>query len=95
MSAKFTCGPWSSCVIGGAFEIEAESVSIARMYSFNAEANSRLIIAAPMLYEALEEVQWWGTVKDQICAFCGRSKESGHDESCIVGNALRAARGEG
>lgn len=54
--------------------------------------NQFLIVAAPELYDALEEIQFKG--HNQVCPICKGSKNTGHGAMCDVGRALAKARGK-
>jgi len=56
------------------------------------EANASLIATAPLMLEALQEVEWFynGRFED-FCTYCGRSKSKGHQDTCKIGTVLKAA----
>lgn len=100
MSAKFTKGPyrrdgrhihmaqWSATV-----HPYCKAIDTAEL-----EAVAALFRAAPLLHEALEAVEWAGMHEDGY-SMCPRCKalegdDAGHEPWCLIGNALRAARGE-
>lgn len=58
------------------------------------DANRYLIESAPMLYEALQNLEYSDTGDCGMCPRCGYLRPEGHDPLCPTGNALRAARGE-
>lgn len=88
--AKFTQGSWYVYNNGFYLEItnesgqEAPTISIADIHDKNM-SNANLMAAAPDMYEAL----------DTQCEYCvGKEATNCPCEECIVGKALRKARGE-
>lgn len=57
-------------------------------------ANAHLLKAAPLMVEALEAVEWLGDPEYKRCCICRRYSNEGHAPDCLIGNALKAARGE-
>ncbi len=97
MSAKFTKGPWrvANCGVYGAdgTEVIAKGLPLAHRQG-GSEENSALILASPLLYEALEALEW-SQSNHHCCPACGRVQGTGHFGDCKLNTALRAARGEG
>jgi len=51
--------------------------------------------AAPVMLEALKEVEWiYAEREDDGCPCCGLYKRDGHSPSCKLGNALSKAQGK-
>lgn len=60
------------------------------------ETEKRLLFSAPDLCAALEAVEWCGMGGWYgCCPSCGEDEEDGHAADCIIGNAIKKARGEG
>lgn len=60
-------------------------------------AMAHFIAAAPLVYEALEDVEWT-TARcdvDARCPMCGNTRAQGHWEQCELAEALAAARNPG
>ena len=88
MKTKFTSGPW--LITTDKFSVTNHDGKIAEVDAKaapldEAVANTKLIAAAPDLYDALESG----------CMDClGRKAKDNPCESCYVGKVLRKARGE-
>ena len=69
MNAPHTAGPWS---VGSHRSITSPSGTICETYSHmgesEADANERLIAAAPDLLNALEDILYWTTDKEKTKA---------------------------
>jgi hypothetical protein len=98
MSAKFTKGPWlQDDSHDGAVFVESPG-KIRKTIAFvltsqrdeESQANSALILASPLLYEALEAVDNWSNTANPMRLI---QELEPVIEQCR--NALRAARGEG
>ena len=62
-------------------------------------ANASLIASAPDLLNALRDVEWGGTERDEdgvevhACPWCGCEKDMGHDSGCGLAKAIAKAEG--
>ena len=109
---KWTPGPWNAIDCGTGWVVgprEADSddyIADVHLHTHgisdeSAEANANLIAAAPMLYEALDAIEWAlveyredsnGLVG--CCPSCEESVNEGHEVGCQLAAALARARGE-
>ena len=99
MDTKFTAGPWEaignlvrSAMSDGGFLIAECRDGNGQPHSDEANANARLIAAAPELFEALTEID----KRFRQCMLLGLSAEEAFDSfyQLIVSDALAKATGE-
>lgn len=98
---KATPGPWTfdrrgENLVGGDGKriiVYGAGLSIATLPDKQGEyrANAAVVQASRDLYDALVETQW---SDGGMCPQCAGYKDSGHQEKCLVGLALKKARGE-
>lgn len=108
--AKHTPGPWiANCFMVVAPNGKSKN-SMSYMYggqevchtgggkasNEEAEANARLIAAAPDLLAACKAVEWiyMPRTLELRCPKCGRRIDNGHAPDCQLAAAIRAAEGE-
>ncbi len=104
MEAKFTRGPWTMNDFGEIYGPDGRQILVSGVAlpcgdhskAQEARANGQLFFAAPGMLAALETVEWLKSPAFDIgmCPYCGADEEFGHADSCLIGIALRAARGE-
>lgn len=82
---------WGCRVIPAVLDGSAEDDDIRRR---ECAAVATLFRASPLLYEALEAVEWISSHGFTFCPCCNHTKQAGHALDCALNNALRAARGE-
>lgn len=97
MEAKFTRGPYQRK--GRHVETAAWSANVhpfcKAVDTAELEAVATLFQASPLLYEALEALEWQQVgIEEWECPICHADHDEGHFPDCKLGNALRAARGE-
>lgn len=101
MDEKFTPGPWRrwSLPFVDSIEVRTEcletTVAILDGSCFNANANSRLISAAPDMYSVLSSLEWVESCEyfAPYCPRCGHYKPK-HADYCEIQAALKKVRGE-
>lgn len=101
MSGKqtFRPGPWASEVSYKTLAQMAERT----FFRFGSSAEQRQAMHSavrcmelvPVLVKALEAIEWSAECCYMpACRFCSGHKDSSHESNCIIGNALKMARGE-
>jgi len=105
--AKYTPGPWkatpNSDISWQGMTIEAENAwmgLIAEVLGGHGKpretANAHLLAASPLMLEVLQGIEWQLTYHHEEpgtfdCPECGSEKEEGHDSTCKLNIAIKAA----